>query len=214
MKKSEPDSDQVFADSENHGDNIYEIIKRAGDILFSIVSLLILSPFLLILSIIIKISGRGPVIYSQDRIGKDGKPFAIFKFRSMVYDAEHEIPLLSVENEERITLIGHFIRKYRIDEIPNFINVVKGEMSVVGPRPERLFFIDQIVKRAPEYIQLHKVSPGITSWGQVKYGYASSVDEMIERLDYDLYYMKHRSLWFDFKIILYTFGTVFRGKGV
>jgi lipopolysaccharide/colanic/teichoic acid biosynthesis glycosyltransferase len=214
MKKSEPDNGQVFADSENRSENIYEIIKRAGDILFSIVSLLILSPFLLILSIIIKISGRGPVIYSQDRIGKDGKPFAIFKFRSMVYDAEHEIPLLSGENEERITLIGHFIRKYRIDEIPNFINVLKGEMSVVGPRPERRFFIDQIVKRAPEYNQLQKVRPGITSWGQVKYGYASSVDEMIERLDYDLYYMKHRSLWFDLKIILYTVITVFKGKGI
>jgi lipopolysaccharide/colanic/teichoic acid biosynthesis glycosyltransferase len=214
MKESEPGSGQVFANSKNRSNNIYEILKRSGDILFSIVSLLILSPFLLILTIIIKISGRGPVIYSQDRIGKDGKPFAIFKFRSMVYHAEHEIPLLSGENEERITLIGHFIRKYRIDEIPNFINVVKGEMSVVGPRPERRFFIDQIVKRAPEYLQLHKVRPGITSWGQVKYGYASSVDEMIERLDYDLYCMRNRSLWFDFKIILYTLGTILRGKGV
>jgi lipopolysaccharide/colanic/teichoic acid biosynthesis glycosyltransferase len=160
------------------------------------------------------ITGRGPVIYSQDRIGKNGKPFSIYKFRSMVFDAERGVPLLSGDNEERITRIGHFLRKFRIDEIPNFINVLKGEMSVVGPRPERRFFIDQILKRAPEYEQLHKVKPGVTSWGQVKYGYASCVDEMIERLDYDLFYLKHRSLWFDLKILLYTVATVFKGKGV
>jgi lipopolysaccharide/colanic/teichoic acid biosynthesis glycosyltransferase len=122
--------------------------------------------------------------------------------------------LLSGNHEERITRIGRFLRKYRIDEIPNFFNVLKGEMSIVGPRPERQFFIDQIVKKTPIYIDLQHVKPGITSWGQVKYGYASSVDEMIERLDFDLYYMEHRSLWFDLKIIFFTFGTIFKGKGL
>jgi lipopolysaccharide/colanic/teichoic acid biosynthesis glycosyltransferase len=193
---------------------VCEIMKQIGDIIIALLMLLFLSPFMLLLVLIIKISGRGPVIYSQDRIGKNGKPFSIYKFRSMVYNAEKGEPLLSGNNEERITRIGWFLRKYRIDEIPNFLNVLKGEMSIVGPRPERQFFIDQIVKRVQEYTELHQIKPGITSWGQVRYGYASNVDEMIERLDYDLYYMKHRSFWFDLKIILLTIGTVLKGKGV
>ena len=192
----------------------YDPVKQVFDILFAVISLLVLSPLLILLSLTIRISGKGPVIYSQDRIGKNGKPFSIYKFRSMVYDAEKGIPRLAGDNGEKVTRIGSVMRKYRIDEIPNLINVLKGEMSVVGPRPERRFFIDQIVKIAPEYTELQTVKPGVTSWGQVKYGYASSVDEMIKRLDYDLFYMKHRSLWFDLKIIIYTIGTVFKGKGV
>ncbi len=192
---------------------LYELIKRMSDIVLSVTVLILLSPFLLLLMIIIRISGQGPVIYSQDRIGKDGKPFVIYKFRSMVFDAEATRPLLSSHKEERVTRIGRILRKYRIDEIPNFINVLRGEMSVVGPRPERAYFISQIVPRAPEYADIQKVKPGITSWGQVKYGYASSVDEMIERLEYDLYYMKHRSVWFDLKILFMTIGTVLKGKG-
>ena len=193
---------------------LYSIIKILADYLFSIIFLLLLSPFLLILAVFIRLSGTGPVIYSQDRIGKDGKPFSIFKFRSMVYDAEKGEPFLSASGDERVTGTGRFLRKYRLDEIPNFINVLKGEMSIVGPRPERLFFINQIIKSAPQYIELHKVKPGITSWGQVKYGYASSVNEMIERLDYDLFYLKNRSVWFDMKIITLTIGTILRGKGI
>lgn len=189
-------------------------IKMMMDYLVSLVILLIISPFLLFLSIIIKITVKGPVIYSQDRIGKNGKPFAIYKFRSMVYNAESGEPVLSATNEERVTRIGRFLRKYRIDEIPNFINVLKGEMSIVGPRPERKFFIDQIVKLVPEYTELQKVKPGITSWGQVKFGYASNVDEMIKRLEYDLYYMKNRSLMFDIKIFFYTIIIIFKGKGI
>jgi lipopolysaccharide/colanic/teichoic acid biosynthesis glycosyltransferase len=200
--------------SQGNRHHISEIFKYFSDILFSVLILIVLSPFLLLLSLLIRISGKGPVIYSQDRIGKGGKPFLIYKFRSMVFDAERGQPLLSGSDEERITKIGKFLRKYRIDEIPNFLNVLKGHMSIVGPRPERRFFIDQIVKRAPEYRELHKVKPGITSWGQVKYGYASNVDEMIERLKFDLYYMEHRSLWFDLKIILYTLGTILKGKGL
>ena len=192
----------------------YDPVKQVFDILFAVISLLVLCPLLILLSLTIWISGKGPVIYSQDRIGKNGKPFSIYKFRSMVYDAEKGIPRLAGDNGEKVTRIGSVMRKYRIDEIPNLINVLKGEMSVVGPRPERRFFIDQIVKIAPEYTELQTVKPGVTSWGQVKYGYASSVDEMIKRLDYDLFYMKHRSLWFDLKIIIYTIGTVFKGKGV
>ncbi|MGD0342715.1 MAG: sugar transferase [Bacteroidales bacterium] len=193
---------------------LYFFTKTLADYLFSIILLLILSPFLLILAAVIRLSGRGPVIYTQDRIGKDGRPFSIYKFRSMVFNAEKGEPFLSGSGDERVTRIGRFLRKYRIDEIPNFINVLKSEMSIVGPRPERLFFINQIIKSAPWYIELHKVKPGVTSWGQVKYGYASSVDEMIERLDYDLFYLKNRSIWFDLKIILLTIGTVLRGTGV
>jgi lipopolysaccharide/colanic/teichoic acid biosynthesis glycosyltransferase len=193
---------------------LYKVSKTLAGYLFSIVILLILIPFLLILAAIIRLSGKGPVIYTQDRIGKDGKPFSIYKFRSMVYDAEKGEPFLSASGDERVTVIGRFLRKYRLDEIPNFINVLKGEMSIVGPRPERLFFINQIIKIAPQYIDLHKVKPGITSWGQVKYGYASSVNEMIERLDYDLFYLKHRSAWFDMKIVFLTIGTVLKGEGI
>jgi lipopolysaccharide/colanic/teichoic acid biosynthesis glycosyltransferase len=194
--------------------NYYELIKILSDFVISFIILIVLSPLLLLLTIIIKVSGRGPVIYSQDRIGKNGRPFVIYKFRSMIYDAESHGPLLSGSMEERITRIGKFLRKYRIDELPNFINVIKGDMSVVGPRPERQFFINQIVVRVPQYVELQKIKPGITSWGQVKYGYASDVNEMIERLDYDLYYLKHRSLWFDIKILFLTIGTILKGKGV
>lgn len=192
----------------------YSIFRRIADIILSTVTLLVLSPLLILLTVIIRISGKGPVIYCQDRIGKSGRPFSIYKFRSMVFDAEGGEPKLSGNREERITKIGRVLRKYRIDEIPNFINVIKGEMSVVGPRPERQFFIDQIVKHKPEFVELHKVKPGITSWGQVKYGYASNVDEMIKRLEFDLYYMKHRSLWFDIKILVSTVGVIIKGKGV
>jgi lipopolysaccharide/colanic/teichoic acid biosynthesis glycosyltransferase len=194
--------------------HLFELIKYVSEVSFSVLVLILLSPLLLLLSVLIWISGRGPVIYSQDRIGKNGKPFVIYKFRSMKFDAESIKPLLSCINEERITRIGRFLRKYRIDEIPNFINVIKGDMSVVGPRPERQFFIDQIVIRNPEFNELLKVKPGITSWGQVKYGYASDVDEMLQRLEYDLYYIRNRSLWFDVKIIVYTLGTIIKGKGL
>jgi lipopolysaccharide/colanic/teichoic acid biosynthesis glycosyltransferase len=200
-----------FCDSRSR---LYLVIKQSSDIIFSLLFLLILSPLLILLVFLIRLSGKGPVIYSQDRIGKSGKPFLILKFRSMKFNAEQGKPQLSGTAEERVTRIGKFLRKYRIDEIPNFFNVLNGDMSIVGPRPERRFFIDQILLRAPKYKELHKVKPGITSWGQVRYGYASSVEEMIERLDYDLYYMKHRSLWLDFKIILFTVRTVLQGKGM
>jgi exopolysaccharide biosynthesis polyprenyl glycosylphosphotransferase len=189
-------------------------IKQLIDYSFACLFLIILSPFMLIFAILIRISGNGPVIYSQERVGKNGKPFTILKFRSMRSDAEKEMPLLSSRNDPRITAIGQFMRRHRIDEIPNLINVVKGEMSLVGPRPERQFYIDQIVKKAPHYRRLHKVKPGITSWGQVKFGYASDVDGMVERLEYDLLYLENMSLIIDLKIIIYTAIIILKGKGV
>jgi lipopolysaccharide/colanic/teichoic acid biosynthesis glycosyltransferase len=190
------------------------VVKQVFDYLVSFLFLLITSPFLLLLFLLIKISGKGPFIYTQDRIGINGKPFLIFKIRTMVYDSEGKEPLLSGNHDERITRIGKFLRKHRIDEIPNFINVLTGDMSIVGPRPERRFFIDQIVKLAPQYTQLQKIKPGITSWGQVRFGYASNVDEMIRRLEFDLHYLEHRSLVFDLKILLQTIVIIFRGKGI
>jgi lipopolysaccharide/colanic/teichoic acid biosynthesis glycosyltransferase len=189
-------------------------LKYFGEYLLAITSLVLLSPLILIIVIIIKVSGKGPVIYSQDRVGKNGIPFSIYKFRSMKYDAESGNPLLSGLREDRITRLGRVMRKYRIDEIPNFINVLKGEMSIVGPRPERQYYIDQIIKIAPEYTEIQKVKPGITSWGQVKYGYATNVGEMVERLKFDLYYIRHQSLWLDIKIMFLTVGTVIKGKGL
>jgi exopolysaccharide biosynthesis polyprenyl glycosylphosphotransferase len=189
-------------------------LKQIMDYIFAVISLIVLSPLMLLLAILIRLSGKGPVVFSQERIGKNGKSFTIFKFRSMNTDAESDIPLLSSKNDIRITRIGRFMRKHRLDEIPNLINVVKGEMSFVGPRPERQFFIDQIAKIAPHYKRLHKVKPGITSWGQVKYGYASDIDSMIERLEYDLLYLENMSLSIDLKIIIYTFIIIIKGKGV
>lgn len=190
------------------------IIKTIFDYSITLFCLLLLSPVIVILMISIKLTGKGPVIYSQRRIGKDGKPFVIYKFRSMYCGQEDEIPLLSGREDRRITKLGRFMRKHRFDEIPNFINVLKGDMSIVGPRPEQQFYIEQIVKRDPRYIQLQLLKPGITSWGQVKFGYASSVDQMIKRMEYDLYYLENRSLGFDLKISFCTLGTILKGQGI
>lgn len=188
-------------------------IKRLIDISVSLFVLIFLSPLLLIISIIIRFTSKGPIIYSQERVGKYGKPFKIYKFRSMHLNAENHGPALSSKNDSRITSIGKVLRKYRFDELPNFLNVLKGEMSLVGPRPERQFFIDQIIQKAPHYSHLQKVKVGITSWGQVKFGYAENVDEMIQRLRYDLLYIDNMSLFVDFKIMIYTVLIVLKGRG-
>lgn len=187
--------------------------KRIADIVISGLALFLLSPLYIITMLCVRFSSPGPVFYMQERIGKGGKPFSIIKFRSMYVDAEKQGPALSSDHDPRITPFGRFMRKVRLDEIPQFYNVLIGEMSLVGPRPERQFFIDQIVKKAPHYHHLHKVRPGITSWGMVKYGYAENVDEMIRRMKFDLLYIENMSLMVDVKILIYTVQTVLLGRG-
>ncbi len=189
-------------------------LKRTIDIIVSLLVFIVFSPLIIFLVTGVKSSSKGSVLYRQERIGKNGKPFILFKFRSMYADSEKDGPELTRKNDERLTQFGKFMRNRKLDEIPNFINVLKGEMSLVGPRPERKYYIDQIVVKAPHFIHLLKVKPGITSWGQVKYGYAENVDEMIKRLDYDLLYMQNMSLFVDFQIIIYTFLTIFGSKNV
>ena len=188
-------------------------IKRVLDILCSLFSLIILFPLFLFLFLLIKIDSKGPVIFKQKRIGRWGKTFTIYKFRTMKIDAEKDGPALSSTKDTRMTKAGRWLRKFRLDEFPQFYNVLIGNMSLIGPRPERQFFIDQIVDLAPHYKLLHRIKPGITSWGQVKYGYAENVDQMVERLKYDILYIENMSLALDFKIGFYTLLTMLKAEG-
>ncbi len=190
-------------------------VKRLFDIVASAFALVLLSPLYAAVALAIKLDSRGPVFYLQERVGRHNVPFRIIKFRSMVSDAERGgAPQLTQDDDPRVTRVGHFLRKYRIDELPQFWNVLKGDMSIVGPRPERQFFVDQIQQRVPSYALLHQVRPGITSLGMVKYGYAKNVDEMLERLNYDLLYLENMSLINDMKIMIYTVKIVFTGRGM
>ena len=190
-----------------------KFIKRTLDIVISAFVLIVLSPIFLLVALGVKLSSPGSILFKQIRIGYKGKPFYILKFRSMYINAEQEGPALSSTNDSRRTPFGVFIRKYRFDEIPQFYNVLIGEMSLVGPRPERKFFIDQIVKIAPHYKHLQRVKPGITSWGMVKYGYAENIDEMVERLQFDILYIENRSIAIDFRILIYTILIIIQGRG-
>lgn len=188
-------------------------IKRAFDIVASLLAMMFLSPLYLLLSVLVAVTSHGPVIYCQERIGLHGKPFRILKFRTMYLNSEPDTPLLSRDNDPRITPVGHFMRKYRLDELPQMWNIFRGDMSIVGPRPERGYFIDQIVKEAPYYCLLYKIRPGLTSWGPIKVGYTDTIEKMVDRLNYDIMYMENMSIQLDLKILFFTIRVICDGKG-
>jgi exopolysaccharide biosynthesis polyprenyl glycosylphosphotransferase len=189
-------------------------IKQVMDKVVSVVVLLLFAPLYAYIAAGVKLSSVGPVLFKQERIGYMGRPFTIYKFRTMYQNAANQGRLLTEADDPRVTPFGRFLRKYRLDEIPQFWNVLKGDMSLVGPRPEQRYYIERIVRKAPYYYLLHNVRPGITSWGMVKYGYADTVDKMIDRLNFDMMYYKHMSLTLDITILIYTVRIVFTGKGV
>ena len=188
-------------------------VKRVFDVGVSFVCMIILLPVYAYVAVRVKLGSKGPIFYSQERIGYEGRPFKIHKFRTMYVDAERMGPQLSQVNDPRITPFGHVMRKYRLDELPQFWNIIKGDMSIVGPRPERRYYIEQIEKIAPYYCLVYKVKPGLLSWGPIKIGYSDTVDKMVERLRYDIIYMDNMTLQTDIKILFYSVGVILRGKG-
>lgn len=200
--------------TEQHMTDAELCIKRAFDIVASATGLIILSPLFAIIALQVKLGSKGPVIYDQERIGLYGLPFAIYKFRTMVADAEAEgVPQITHDNDPRITRIGRWLRKYRLDELPQLWNILRGDMSIVGPRPERPYFIEKIMTEAPYYCLLYKVRPGLTSWGPIRVGYTDTMEKMIERLNCDVVYVENMSILLDLKILFFTTGVIFHGKG-
>ena len=199
--------------TEHHMTDSELCIKRAFDIIASVFGLVLLSPLLAFIALVVRYSSKGPVIYSQERIGQYGLPFRIYKFRTMIDHAEQGTPQITQDKDPRITRIGRWLRKYRLDELPQLWNILRGDMSVVGPRPERPYFIEQIMKDAPYYCLLYKVRPGLTSWGPIRVGYTDTMEKMIERLNCDIVYVENMSLLLDLKILFFTTGVIIHGKG-
>ncbi len=200
-------TEQAMSDSEL-------CLKRAFDVITSFTGLLLLSPLMAVIALMVRCSSKGPVLYSQERVGLYGLPFRIYKFRTMIDHAEaNGVPQVTADNDPRITPIGHWLRKYRLDELPQLWNILKGEMAIVGPRPERPYFVEQIMKEAPYYCLLYKVRPGLTSWGPIRVGYTDTMAKMIERLNADIVYVENMSLLLDLKILFFTIGVIIHGKG-
>lgn len=188
-------------------------VKRVGDFLLATISLLLVSPLMLLIYIMVRCEDGGPAIFRQERIGRFGRPFNIYKFRSMTVDAEKNGPqLCSHKKDERLTRIGKFLRKHHLDELPQLWNVLCGDMSFIGPRPERKFYIDQIMERDPRYKNLYQIRPGVTSYATLYNGYTDTMEKMLRRLDMDLYYLEHRSWWFDARILGKTFIKMIFGR--
>ncbi len=202
----------IFSSTTRRG-TIWLAARRVFNLLTALVGLVITLPISILTAIAIKLDSRGPVFYRQERVGKNGRGFEILKFRSMRVDAESEGPVWTTENDDRITRVGRFIRRVRFDEIPQFANILRGEMSLVGPRAERPFFVEQLSREIPFYGQRHLVEPGLTGWAQVMYGYGSSIEDARQKLQYDLYYIKNVSFWFDLWIIMKSIGIVIFGRG-
>ena len=188
-------------------------IKRAFDIVVSAVMLVVLLPVYLVVSLLVWFTSEGPIFYKQERIGLHGIPFDIIKFRTMRVHAENGTPQITLDNDDRVTKVGKYLRKYRLDELPQFWNILRGEMSIVGPRPERRYFINQIEEKAPYYCMIYKIRPGLTSWGPIHVGYTDTLEKMIRRLNYDIVYIENMSLGLDIRIMFYTLGVIFNGKG-
>jgi exopolysaccharide biosynthesis polyprenyl glycosylphosphotransferase len=190
------------------------VIREAFHRILALVGIVVSLPVAVLTAMLIKLDSRGPIFYKQERVGKNGRVFNVIKFRSMKTDAEADgKPIWAASNDERTTRVGRIIRKLRIDEIPQFWNILKGEMNFVGPRPERPHFVQQLAKEIPYFEHRHLVAPGLTGWAQIKYPYGASVVDSIQKLQYDLYYIKNQSLTLDIVIVFDTVKTVLFGKG-